>query len=57
MTASLTVNDLYLTLRRSARRKTLQITVERDGTLVLSAPPEADEESLSRFVQEKIFWI
>ena len=57
MTASLTINDLCLTLRRSARRKTLQITVERDGTLVLLAPPEADEESLSRFVQEKSFWI
>jgi predicted metal-dependent hydrolase len=57
MTTRLTVNDLCLTLRRSARRKTLQITVERDGTLVLSAPPQADEESLSRFVQEKSFWI
>lgn len=57
MTTSLTVNDLHLTVRRSARRKTLQITVERDGTLVLSVPPAVEEESLIRFVQEKSFWI
>lgn len=57
MTAHLTVNDLRLTLRRSVRRKTLQITVERDGELVLSAPPEVDEAALRQFVQEKSFWI
>ena len=41
----LTVDDLQLTLRRSARRKTLQITVERDSTLILSAPPEVEEQA------------
>ncbi|MCY1384177.1 hypothetical protein D9M69_723990 [compost metagenome] len=37
MTATLTVNELSLTLRRSARRKPLQITIERDGERVLAA--------------------
>ncbi|MCP6698102.1 M48 family metallopeptidase [Pseudomonas donghuensis] len=54
---TLTVGELQLTLRRSARRKTLQITVERDGALILSAPPEVDEQALRQFVAEKSFWI
>ena len=53
----LQVDDLLLTVRRSARRKTVQITVERDGELVLCVPPEADESSLRTFVLEKRFWI
>lgn len=53
----LQVDDLLLTVRRSARRKTVQITVERDGELVLCAPPEADESALRTFVLEKRFWI
>ena len=54
---TLIVGELKLTLRRSARRKTLQITVERDGALILSAPPEVDEQALRQFVAEKSFWI
>jgi len=54
---SLQVDDLRFVLRRSARRKTMQITVERDGELVLSAPPEVDEAALRAFVLEKRFWI
>lgn len=55
--STLTVDDLSFTLRRSTRRKTLQITVERDGELVLLAPPEVDEQLLRQFVHEKSFWI
>src|SRR5690606_13736622 len=54
---TLTVDDLQLTVRRSARRKTIQITVERDGALILSAPPRVEEQVLRQFVQEKSFWI
>ncbi len=54
---SLQVDDLCFVLRRSTRRKTMQITVERDGALVLSAPPEVDEAALRAFVLEKRFWI
>lgn len=53
----LLVDDLKLTLRRSARRRTLQITVERTGELTLIAPPSASVEQLRAFVQEKRFWI
>ena len=54
---SLQVDDLHFHVRRSARRRTMQITVERDGELVLSAPPEVDEAALRAFVLEKRFWI
>ena len=53
----LQVDDLCLALRRSPRRKTVQITVERDGDLLLLAPPGVDEERLRQFVLEKRFWI
>src|SRR5690606_27065246 len=55
--SGLQVDDLRFVLRRSAHRKTMQITVERDGELVLSAPPEVDEAALRAFVLEKRFWI
>ncbi len=54
---SLQVDDLQFHVRHSVRRRTLQITVERDGTLVLSAPPEVGEAALRAFVSEKRFWI
>lgn len=55
--SSLQMGDLQFTVRASARRKTMQITVERDGELVLSAPPKVNEARLRAFVQEKRFWI
>lgn len=51
------VEGLDFSVRRSARRKTMQITVGRDGELILSAPPEVDEARLRAFVLEKRFWI
>ncbi|MBF0161402.1 MAG: M48 family metallopeptidase [Magnetococcales bacterium] len=53
----LMVDELQFTLRRSMRRRTLQITVERNGELVLSSPPDVDESRLKAFVLEKRFWI
>lgn len=54
---SLVVGDLQLEVRRSARRRTLGLTVERDGSLVLTAPPGVDEARLARFAREKRPWI
>ena len=44
--ARIQVDDLQFTMRRSARRRIMQITFERDGELVLSASPEVGEEQL-----------
>lgn len=57
MSTTLTVDDLRFDVRRSARRRTLQITVERGGSLLLSVPPGVDESRLRDFVNEKRFWI
>jgi predicted metal-dependent hydrolase len=55
--ASLIVKDLRFELRRSVRRRTLEISVERDGELVLSAPTDVPEAQLRDFVQRKRMWI
>jgi predicted metal-dependent hydrolase len=51
------VEDLRFALRRSARRRTMQITVERTGKLILSAPPDIGVDQLRDFVIEKRFWV
>ncbi|WP_186023186.1 M48 family metallopeptidase [Burkholderia gladioli] len=51
------VGDLQFIVRRSVRRRTMQITVERTGELVLCAPPDVDDAHLREFVAEKRFWI
>jgi predicted metal-dependent hydrolase len=53
----LRVDDLKFRLRRSTRRKTMQITVERTGELILSAPPKVAQAQLRAFALEKRFWI
>lgn len=55
--ATLTVNDLRFELRRSALRRALEITVDRGGELILSAPPEVPEATLRAFVQRKRMWV
>lgn len=53
----LTLGDLRFEVRRSERRRTLGLTVERDGSLVLSAPPGVPPARLERFAKEKRFWV
>ena len=45
----LAVDDLTLEVRESSRRKTLEITVDRDGELVIAAPRGTDERLLRDF--------
>jgi predicted metal-dependent hydrolase len=54
---SLVLGDLQFEVRRSGRRRTLGLTVERDGSLVLSAPPDVADTRLERFARQKRFWI
>ena len=54
---SLVLGDLQFEVRRSDRRRTLGLTVERDGSLVLSAPPDVADARLERFARQKRFWI
>lgn len=54
---SLVLGDLHFEVRRSDRRRTLGLTVERDGSLVLSAPPQVADTRLERFAIQKRFWV
>jgi len=52
-----TFGDLSFELRHSAKRRTIGITVERDGQLILSTPPQVPIETLEKVVNEKRLWI
>jgi predicted metal-dependent hydrolase len=53
----LTIDDLQFELRLSSRRRVLEITVDRGGELILSAPPDASDSALRDFVQRKRMWV
>lgn len=56
MTALL-VDDLAFAVRRSERRSTMQITVDRGGELILSVPTTCSSKAMETFVRKKRFWI
>lgn len=55
--STLTVNDLRFEVRRSARRRALEIVVDRSGELILAAPTDAPDAALRDFVQRKRMWV
>lgn len=57
MNESLIIGDLTFTLRRSERRKTIGLTVERDGALILNAPADCPSSKLTSVVLGKSLWI
>ena len=54
---SLTVDDLCFAVRWSARRRTVGITVRRDGQLVVAAPARTPERRLREAVRGKLPWV
>jgi len=57
VTKTVTFDDLTFELRESAQRRTMEIIVDRDGSLVLAAPPGVPAETLEEFVDENLVWI
>lgn len=53
----LTVGDLTVELRGTSRRTTLQLTIERDGELIVLAPAGCETSTVEEFVREKRPWI
>lgn len=49
--------ELRYTVKRSAKRKRLTITVERDRSVVVHAPAAAPDEAIERAVEAKRKWI
>ena len=57
MNEILHIADLDFEIRRSGRRKTLGLTVDRAGELVVHAPVETAEAELRRWVGSKLLWV
>jgi predicted metal-dependent hydrolase len=53
----LQVDELTFSIRRSSRRKTLEIGVDRQGQLTLSAPTGCPGEEIERFARARKFWV
>jgi predicted metal-dependent hydrolase len=54
---NITIKGLSIQVMRSARRKTVDLTIDRDGRIILYAPETADQGKLESLVQDKRFWI
>lgn len=57
MDQELVLGDLRFQVRRSDQRRVLEITVDRDGALVLSAPRDAPAAKLQDFALRKRMWV
>jgi len=51
------IANLEFEIRRSPRRKTLGLTVDRGGELVVHAPETANEDELRRWINRKLLWV
>jgi len=57
MSETLEVGGLTFEVRRSLRRKTLGLTVDRGGELHLHAPENTPEQELARWTRSKLLWV
>jgi predicted metal-dependent hydrolase len=57
MTETLQLGELVFEVRRSARRKTLGLTVDRAGELVAHVPFGTPVEDLTRWINKKLLWV
>jgi hypothetical protein len=54
---TLRIDDLRFAVRWSTRRRTIGITVKRDGALVVAAPSRASLRKLEEVVRAKVPWV
>ena len=57
MNETLEVGGLTFEVRRSLRRKTLGLTVDRGGELRIHAPENTPEHELTRWTRSKLLWV
>ena len=57
MSETIRIDDLTFMIKRSARRKTIGLTVERDSSLVAHLPEGVDVDMASGFIRTKLTWI
>jgi predicted metal-dependent hydrolase len=57
MNETLEVGGLRFEVRRSLRRKTLGLTVDRGGELVIHVPEHTAEHELTQWTRSKLLWV
>jgi predicted metal-dependent hydrolase len=57
MITAMKIDDLDFEVRRSNRRRSVQITVDRGGELVLIAPDDCPQDQIEGFVRARRMWI
>ena len=57
MTETLRVGELTFEVRRSLRRRTLGLTVDRGGDLLIHAPETFAVADLHRWTKSKLLWV
>ena len=57
MNEKIVVENLEFEIRRSSRRKTLGLTVDRGGELVVHSPATINENELRQWVERKLLWV
>lgn len=57
MNVTLQIAELEFEIRRTPRRRTLGLTVDRGGELIVHAPESADDEELRRWIERKLLWV
>ncbi|MDQ1336225.1 MAG: Metal-dependent hydrolase [Thermodesulfobacteriota bacterium] len=57
MTEVLVIGKLEFEVRRSPRRKTLGLTVDRAGELIVHSPETVNSDELHKWVEKKLLWV
>jgi len=57
MTEIVLIDDLHFEIRRSPRRRTLGMTVDRAGELVVHAPTDSTVDELERWARTRLLWV
>ena len=57
MSEELIIDELTFTINHSVQRKSLAITIERDGTLSVSVPASCPTETIENYVKQKLLWV
>lgn len=51
------IDDLHFLIKRSSKRKTVELTIDRNGELIIHAPEDYPKDLIKKIAQRKRFWI
>jgi predicted metal-dependent hydrolase len=57
MSESIQIEELHFAVRRSDRRATLEISVERDGSLTVAAPVGCSTVEIEQVLRGRLLWV